>query len=244
VIYENSSTNTYQGSGISVWEPGVATGFPATAADNTTFHIVVSYNISHDNMETYSCGGSAGCHTDGEGIIIDTTNQSAGTNTPYPNQILVLGNLVYNNGGRGVQVGPNSSNTTVANNTAYNDNLDTNDSATWRGEIANATSSNNVFVNNIGYAVVGTGMMSNNSSLFTGDATSATPWENNLGYGGPVVSSTKDPIVAANKNQIGVDPKLANVASDNFVPMSGSPVVGAGVPESYVPVSAPDIGAY
>jgi hypothetical protein len=62
-------------------------------------------------------------------------------------------------------------------------------------------------------------------------------------FGGPIVTDATDVIDPAT-NLIGVNPQLTNPGAGNFVPLAGSPVIGSGTPESYLPSTAPDIGAY
>jgi hypothetical protein len=70
-------------------------------SDLAPFHIVISDNVSNDNMETSAVSYP---HTDGNGIIIDdwldTQDQFP---QPYPYQGLIQANLIYDNGGRGIQ---------------------------------------------------------------------------------------------------------------------------------------------
>ena len=110
--YENGSTGWF--SGISIYQTRNITG------DTTTqgFRTIVRNNISHDNVT------KTGQHTDGNGIIIDdfqSTQTSGYKNYTYPT--LVDGNVVYNNGGKGIQV-TWSDGVTVSNNTAYHNNQD------------------------------------------------------------------------------------------------------------------------
>ena len=125
VVYNTSSTSRYQVSGINVWQPkALAPGsYTPTAWDNVPFGIQISYNVVHDNAEGPAVTDS---HTDGNGIIIDVTFGSSKCptcGTPYPGNILVLGNVAYRNGGGGIHLFL-SQNVTVANNTVYDNHLD------------------------------------------------------------------------------------------------------------------------
>ena len=91
-------------------------------------------NVSHDNLT------KTGNHTDGNGIIIDdfqSTQTSGFQNYTFPT--LVDGNVVYNNGGKGIAVHW-SDNVTIRNNTAYHNNTDNKNTGTWRGELSNQDS--------------------------------------------------------------------------------------------------------
>jgi parallel beta-helix repeat protein len=248
IVYNTSSTNPYQVSGINVWKPkALAPGsFIRTALDKVQFGIVISYNIAHDNSESPSISGE---HTDGNGIIIDTTlgGSSCSTcDTPYPGGILVLGNVSYNNGGGGIHVFL-SSNVTVANNTVYNNYRDQLNTGKARGELSSGGSKNISWVNNIAIAVPGSGILSNNKPIVTfplsGRFEDSGTWARNIAIGGEVISN-KTSYVDPSMNLIGIDPQLTNPVEGNFVPLPGSPAVRAGLPESYVPSAIPNIGAY
>jgi parallel beta-helix repeat protein len=214
-----------------------------------TYGIQISYNIAHDNLEGPAINWT---HTDGNGIIIDTSyNCSSGPHacageTPYPGQILILGNVSYNNGGAGIQVFE-SQNITIANNTCYNNHVDTANPASARGELENAGSANVNFVNNVAIAVPGPGVLANNRPAVTfplgsGYVDSGT-WTRNITFGASNVSDPNSNITSS-ANLIGVNPKLVSPATGNFKPMPGSPTVRTGMPESYLPSKTPDIGAY
>jgi hypothetical protein len=190
VSEHNAGTSLYQTSGISIAASKAATGFTATPADSVTYHIVIRNNVSHNNIETFPCSelsAADGCHTDGEGIIIDTNDANG-----YTAAVLVQGNLVYENGGEGIQVG-RSHNATVAGNVSYDNYLDTDNSATWRPELGNVASSNCTWVNNIATSFSGTGILANNVALLDSGqmtiagvayADSGTVWSGNVAVGG------------------------------------------------------------
>ena len=92
------------GSGISIYTP--------TARDEKPgVHNVVAQNISYSNSNPK--GG-----TDGNGIIFDDGKHTQSDKKPYRPATLIENNLVYFNGGAGIQV-YKSTNVTVRNNTAY-----------------------------------------------------------------------------------------------------------------------------
>ncbi|KAB0680346.1 right-handed parallel beta-helix repeat-containing protein [Aureimonas leprariae] len=248
--YNNASTGWF--SGISVYENRNITGNTSTEGYRT----IVRDNISHDNVT------KSGAHTDGNGIIIDDFQSTQASGHPnYTFKTLVEGNLVYDNGGKGVQVTWSDS-VTVANNTAYHNNQDPLNSGTWRGELSNSASSNNTWVNNI--AVADPSLNKNNTAI---DNTSTggyinknVVWANNLTYdgtaghasvktdGGNAMPST------ANGNQLGVDPKFLGAAHGDFHLGSGSAAINHGTSEYGVGtvdldghtrvVGVVDIGAY
>jgi hypothetical protein len=247
VIYNTSSTNRYQVSGIDLWEPkALAAGsYTPTAADNRPFGIVIAYNIARNNGEGPAIPAP---HTDGNGIIIDTTSGSATCptcGTAYPGNILVLGNLAYDNGGGGIHVFL-SENVIVASNTGYNNYLDSLNPGTARGELSNGGSQNITWVNNLAVALPGSGVLANNRPIVTfpvGRFPDSGTWTKNIAFGASVTSTPASYVNPAT-NLIGVNPQLANPAGGNFVPLAASPALKAGQAESYIPSPAPNIGAY
>ena len=222
--YDNASSGWF--SGISIYQNRNISG------DTTTpgFRTIIRDNVTHDNV-TYG-----GQHTDGNGIIIDdfqSTQTSGYPNYTYPT--LVENNIAYGNGGKGIQV-TWSDYVTVSGNTAYHNNVDNANSGTWRGEISNAQSSNNTFVNNI--AVADPSINGNNTAIdnnsYGGYTNANTVWANNVIFNGKIgaqsVSNDGNNSVptAANGNLIGVDPEFVNAAAGNFDLSAGSPAIDAG----------------
>ena len=248
--FENGSTGWF--SGISIYQNRNITGDTTTSG----FRTIVRNNISHDNVT------KSGQHTDGNGIIIDdfqSTQTSGYRNYTFPT--LVEGNLVYENGGKGIQV-TWSDYVTVRNNTAWHNNQDLLNTGTWRGELSNSASSNNTWVNNI--AVADPSINRNNTAI---DNTSTSSyvnknivWANNITYngtagqasvrtdGGNAAPST------ANGNKLGVDPLFVNPANGDFHVKAGSPAIDSGTSALGLPttdltggtrvIGTVDIGAY
>jgi hypothetical protein len=246
VVYGTSSANRYQVSGINVWEPKViaAGTFKPTAWDNGAFGIEILYNVVHDNVEGPSVPSP---HTDGNGIIIDTTfggSKCPDCGTAYPGRILVMGNVSYNNGGAGISVFL-SKDVTIANNTTYNNYLDEANPATLRGELSNGGSSNTTWVNNIAIAVRGSGVRARNSAVVTwpmpGGFQDSATWTRNIVLGDVHADETSK--VGADTNMIGVDPKLKDPAGGEFAPLPDSPAIRAGTPDTYLRSGTPNIGA-
>jgi serralysin len=253
IVRRNASTNGYQMSGISIYQPRAVNDRDASGQDRS-FHIVIENNVAFENAETFPCRQAPGCHTDGNGIIIDSTlNRDRADGTPYPFPILVRGNLVYRNGGKGIQVAF-SAGVVVANNTAYGNNLDLDNSSTWRGELSNAQSHDVTWINNIGWAMpVGGNLSAKNTAVSQGatadwSGTNVT-WIGNISFNGragdPSVNLPTGGAVADFRatNEAGIDPMLVDPRSADFHPRPGSPAVGGGVPLS-AGVSRLSIGAY
>lgn len=259
ISYNNASTNKFQASGISIYQAR------AVSDSLTGFHIIVSGNISYHNQEYGIIGGAP--HTDGNGIIIDDFHNSQGGSTAgnYSYATLVENNLVYGNGGKGIQVFL-SDKVTIRSNTAYFNNRDRQNVGTWRGELNNQEASDNTWVNNIAFA--DPSVNANNTAIgdesCCGYTTSGTLWRNNLTFNGTAgvasvaISDSPSTVTIDNGNLLGVDPKLMSPSLDptsaDFHLRSTSPAIGGGtslvgVPISDLdgiarPTSAADIGAY
>ncbi|WP_051335544.1 right-handed parallel beta-helix repeat-containing protein [Methylocapsa acidiphila] len=247
----NAGTSGYQTSGISLASAVNATGFTATSTDSSYYHNIVANNISYNNVETFACstyGMSAGCHTDGEGIIVDCFDCS-GVGV-YTGRTLVVGNLVYGNGGNGIQVG-RSSNVVVANNTSYGNFTDVNNYGTARGELGNMAGTNTTWVNNIAWATPGAGVLAKNVPLLdegkmsisgvTYPGTGVT-WNNNI-YWGAGVAVWNGASISSSMN-FSKNPGLVAPTGGNFTLTSSSPAQGSGLPEGFLTDTTPNIGAY
>ncbi len=254
VAYGNAGTNGYQCSGISVYQCRNLSG----DTEYKGFRTVIRGNISYNNVETAAIGGE---HTDGNGIIIDDFQHTQAPTFPnYTYPTLVENNLVYGNGGKGIQV-TWSDYVTVRNNTAWHNNIDNLNAGTWRGELSNAQSSNNTWVNNIG--VADPGVNADNTAIgnysYGGYENEGTAWYCNITFNGtPGEASYKTDggnaaPDAAEGNQLGVDPELNNAGTD-FRTDSDSPGTDAGTDEFGLSpldldgnpraVNTVDIGAY
>jgi parallel beta-helix repeat protein len=242
VVYGNSNTSGYQGSGISIYEPENLSGYTPTGTDLTysPCAIVIAFNVSHDNA-CLTCAAD-GAHTDGNGIILDDWEHTQNTDAPYTGQGLVIGNLAYHNGGKGIH-SFHSGRILIADNTAYANNWDTQNSGTWRGEI-NVQSSHDVTVtNNVAWATPGSGVLANNSPFLGQASTSNTnSWSNNISYGANNNFGSPDSFPSP-ANKAGVDPKLVDATGGNFALAPGSPAIGFGQAETYAPVLSADVGA-
>ena len=226
-------------------------------------------NISYNN---YTSSALKEDHTDGNGIIIDAWKHDQ---TPpydiYPYAGLVQGNLVYANGGKGIQVAF-SVNVTIANNTAIGNNRDPLSSSTWRGEINVALTDNVIVINNVMVATPAPSQPQQqyNTAAFEGAAgqdNANVLWTNNLTFNNAsnaasfnASSPTRAMRIIANfqaANPLdGVEPKILGTTCSIFeigLPLPGSPILSAGTPTpEYPPASlsgaeqpsTPNIGAW
>ena len=210
------------------WFSGINSYAPPVAAPTNTqyepksYRIMLLYNIVHDITET------AEHSTDGNGLILDNTSP-----TYDGHKILVLGNVAYNNGGKGFHnVGSQSH--VWAHNTSYNNNLDPANSGTFRGEYTCQHSYNtpdvmctgNQYLSNIGYAVPGAGILAHNSPwLADPGSTPNNSYKGNVSYGAANVMYGGDEFKAA-ENKPDVDPKFVDAGAHNFALQAGSPASG------------------
>ena len=234
--YDNASSGWY--SGISIYQNRNVSG------DTTTpgYRTIIRDNITHDNVT------QSGAHTDGNGIIIDdfqSTQTDGYPNYTYPT--LVENNIAYGNGGKGIQV-TWSDYVTVSNNTAYHNNVDQQNDGTWRGEISNAQSSNNTFINNI--AVADPSINSHNTAIdnnsYGGYTNDNVVWQDNVLYNGTdgKLSVSTDggnaAPSAADGNLIGVDPEFVDPENGDFTIAAGSAAMDHGADaDGASPLSTP-----
>ena len=165
VVRHCALTGPWGQSGISFWQ--------AIALDREPgFHIIVRGNILWDNSNPPN-------GTDGNGLIIDDfrNTQHGSTNGIYPNDTLVENNIAYHNGARGIHVFL-SDHVVLRNNTAYHNNWDNTNDATWRGELSCMNSSDVKWYNNI--AVASSAVNADNTAMMDGGGNQGTEWTGNL----------------------------------------------------------------
>ena len=206
----------YDTSGISLWVAKDA----GLGADPSGYNIVVRRNISRENANKAGMDGKdITTATDGNGIIIDSFEA-------YPYRTLVEGNLVYNNGGRGV-TSTHSSNLTYRHNTCWHNccnALGIGSGGPWKtGELDAEVGDNVLIEDNIA--------VSNNKPWSQALVLSATNaiLKNNLLNGPRMV----DKIVHLTENgTITDDPRFINPSTDPTVALfrlkTGSPANGLG----------------
>jgi len=253
VWHDNSYIDGNMGSGLSDYEPIGRNGYTPTAQDNawcssTTglcYHKVIAYNVGYHNYNPQNAPT-----TDGEGIILDdwghTQNSCTGiTGTcPYNGYALVMGNIMYYNGGGGLQAFSwinNGARATWVNNTTYNNAWDTHNTGTWRANNLLNAAYNTIQINNIAYAIGNApGPPVTPTQPFLGDGDSGTTgnvWQTNLAYPANLNSfgaGNSYPTIGTNHNLDGSNPLFMSVTpgstSNNFALQSGSPAIGFGQP--------------
>jgi len=155
VLHNSVYNNAYvtcdaQGSGIDFVVAKSTPNYTPTADDLTwaPFHQVIAWNNVYGNF-LRSCGTASNPYnTDGNGIIMDTFDGTDAGDTIFSEQSLIAYNITRLNGGKGVHIF-RSGYITVANNTAFDNNLDPFDNGIARGEFENSGGFNNTWINNI-----------------------------------------------------------------------------------------------
>jgi parallel beta-helix repeat protein len=150
IVYGNARNTTgwRQNSGISL----------ADAVDIDSYtgvKNIVADNIAYDNTNTPNCS-IATClagqpDSDGSGIIIDDFLRTHYDNIPYRGRTVVMNNVVFGNGGRGIYVF-SSNHVTVSDNTAFSNNQDFYEGNWHPGEIGLLAAGDVSVYNNILYS--------------------------------------------------------------------------------------------
>ena len=261
-----ASGSTYKG-GTGTYTPSGndTAAFNAAAGIYTPFHNVVAWNHVYDNL--ISASNSIGCsaHTDGNGIILDTFYDETTNTIAFPFQTLLSGNVAHGNGARGIHI-YKTSNATIANNTAYGNGTDTCNNSFGLADLSQAGGSNNVWINNVAQAVVTAANPScglfcghNNIPLIAGNAGSVVDtnntYLNNVLYGGvgvgPLTHGSTGvglynndlTYFSCSNNKCNTNPLLVNPGAGNFAVQAGSPAIGYGTAEAYLPSTAVDAGS-
>ena len=139
-VYNNSTRSTYGDSGIDLWEAQASDTLPG-------FHIVIRNNYAYLNIESDI---PTNLQTDGEGIIVDSFDYAdpAYGSTPYHQETLIENNVIWGNGGRGIEAagGQPTSYVTIRNNTVFDNNRQ---QQQWAGSEIVSYGNHNSIYNNI-----------------------------------------------------------------------------------------------
>jgi parallel beta-helix repeat protein len=273
-VYHNSWTSGYQGSGISYaslqcveasgtncYTSGMS-GTPSSDYNYTPsgndvvfnppagyypFHNVVAWNVVYNNrIANYTPYVACANHTDGNGIIMDTFLDMFSTTLTYLYQTLVMNNVSYYNGGRGIHVF-RTSNVTIANNTVFNNLTDTciTTNAWSPGDLSQMGGANNIWINNLSKSVQTS--QSNTCSLVAGSAAGITDTNNtynNNVFSTPESTTGVAPLVhpclysndatylSCSNNKCALDPGYVNATAGAASGANGQPTGGTWVPGS------------
>jgi parallel beta-helix repeat protein len=184
--------------------------------------------------------------------------------------MLAAFNITYNNGGGGIHVF-GSSNVTVANNSCFNNYLDPANGGAARACIDDNGGSANTFINNIALAipasvancryhvvpytqwnsaVIGSPKSREVTDTFSNNITRSLPGSCSAEYGmyngdtypvPPNLQNTSTGWVDVGNTSVGTE--ITPPVGSNFALAPGSPAIGAGLTEPYLPASSVDIGA-
>jgi len=215
-IYNASWYSIYGTSPISTWEDW-------NSDTSTAYKMIVTGNRIFGNQE-FIPWEAAGKITDGEGIIVDSTRNSAYQSTipiaPYTGRTLIANNAIYSNGSSAIEVFE-SDHVDVVNNSSYQDIVTP--VLTGRGEMnLNQTSDVNV-INNIFYSVVG-----QNPVIVVPGTTSSIVLNYNLYFGGTNTGDVPNGPNDLTANPLYVDPAGSNPLNVLLTVSPSSPAVGSG----------------
>jgi hypothetical protein len=253
-VYGNSSRSDYGDSGIDLWE--------MQASDTLAgFHIVIRNNLAYSNVESDI---PANLQTDGEGIILDSFDYADPTygTAPYAQESLVENNIVWANGGRGIEAAgaQPTSHVTIRNNTLFDDNTPQQE---YGGSEIVSWGNGNLVANNI--VILGAnaqnGTDPNHTTVAIADrcgpssagvqVMAGAVWANNLVYsmksGAPlsisncVTTPSNYTTIPVGSNLLAIDPGLAAekasaaLTAQDFTIATGSPATHAGTSTNFAP---------
>jgi parallel beta-helix repeat protein len=181
-VFGNARRSPWQCSGVSIFQP-------VNFDHGDGIHNVIRRNMVYDNMNVVvddKISHSNGKTTDGNGIIVDDTRhtESKLNGPPYVGMTLIENNIVFDNGGRCINVFL-SDDVIVRNNTCFHDLKDANlASRQAQGELAAAYAGDVKFVNNIAVP------RADNFAGFSSFDTKDVSWDYNLIDGGLTLEPT------------------------------------------------------
>ncbi len=215
IVYRNSFTAPWMCSGISIYQSQNFDTQPG-------FHNIVRGNISYSNDNKKV--NKDGKVTDGNGIIIDDLKHTQGDvpSPKYLSSTLVENNIVFDNGGRGINIFQ-SELVTVRNNTSFKNSKSKLQYEGVDGEISSLLSDRSNFYNNIAYAIdpAKRTLIENQSN--------GNKWNHNLSYNGKIAIDKKS---LGGQNLVDVDPLFVEpsilIDRANFRLRPTSPAIGSG----------------
>jgi hypothetical protein len=213
IAYNTSSSTTgVCNSAFSVYEPAQSDSLPGT-------HIFIAGNFTWETFDGNPCNG--GAPTDGEGIILDTFSALG-----YSAQTVVQNNIIFLDGGKGIQSYRNSSaNVFIKYNTIYGNNGDPHQNSALCSDLSIYASSHIQAAYNLVAANNATGCGANSLyAMGVGNGDSTSHVYNNFAYGvnGQNETISNSPGFSFGPDNIlGTDPKFSNPVSPG-APLCGS----------------------
>ncbi|MEH2434120.1 MAG: choice-of-anchor D domain-containing protein [Nostoc sp.] len=171
----------------------------------TDYKVIIKDNTVFDNKQLVPWV-NAGTVTEGHGIMLDTS--SIGT-VAYTGKALISKNLIYNNGGAGVQIFKGENPVDIVNNTIYQNSQELSSGEVFLNNAKNVRASNNILYAKDGEATTSIVNSSN------------TSFDNNLAYNGLFKG-------IGSGNVLNKDPLFVDAANGDFRLKSGSPAIDAG----------------
>lgn len=227
IVYGNAASAPRGCSGISFNAPEPYDGQPG-------YHLLVQQNIAYNNL---ACAACRPVTTAGNGVVLDDFRHAQTSGQPYRASVLVENNLIFNNGGNGIQVSL-SDNIRIRHNTSWGNLQDRNHCAGGY-EIGAVMSSNIIVSNNIAAATRDRMCNGRVSALyeFGGDQSTGDLFDWNLAHGvgaSPVAADNSVRFAWGPHNLIGPDPALTAPVSPTG-PLAISQIVAGFVPKRSSP---------
>ncbi|MBG1263544.1 choice-of-anchor D domain-containing protein [Nostoc commune] len=171
----------------------------------TDYKVIIRGNTSFDNKQLVPWI-NAGKVTEGHGIMLDTSYIG---DVAYQGKTLISNNLVYNNGGAGIQIFKGENPVDIVNNTSYKNSQEISVGEIFLNDAKNVRVSNNIMYANDGDS---TSSIVNSSNV---------SFDNNLAYNGLFKG-------IGTGNVLNKDPLFVNAANHDFRLKAGSPAIDAG----------------
>lgn len=153
IVYNAAQGSLFCPTGITFYQPLAIDSLPGT-------HLYIAGNFSFDNVDPNPCGG--GAPTDGQGILLDHFDGTAGLGIPYTMQAVVDNNITIFNGAAGVMAGSNQAGPIhapifIKQNTTYGNARGSTTNAPLCGEIIISLSDNSQVYQNLAITDAATG---------------------------------------------------------------------------------------
>jgi hypothetical protein len=223
IAYNASQGSGTCASGISIYQPVQSDSAAGT-------HLYVAGNFSYANLEPSQCNGTG--PTDGEGIIFDTFDGSqGGLPSPYAAQAVAQNNVVFSNGGKGIEVFNNAVGSAhapiyIKQNTVWGDLTDPNQNWLGCGELALNSAYSTQFTGNLvsTRSALGCGLNPIYAmAVSVGNATDQMTGNFAYGFNGNVTFNYASGTFAFGANTLGINPQFSNASTPSAPACSSSP---------------------